>query len=117
MALTRHRSCDVGRMDYLHDATHVLSERIGSGSAFPFLVLTLALLVGPRLAERARIPAMVGLVLAGMLIGPHGFKVLKTDAIALSAWGQFGLLYLMFAAGLELDFRLFARMRKAALTF
>jgi Kef-type K+ transport system membrane component KefB len=104
-------------MDFLHDAAHVLSERIGSGSAFAFLVLTLALLVGPRLAERARIPAMVGLVLAGMLVGPHGFKVLKTDEIALSAWGQFGLLYLMFAAGLELDLRLFARMKKAGLTF
>jgi Kef-type K+ transport system membrane component KefB len=63
----------------------------------------LALVLGPRLAERIRLPAMVGLVLAGMLVGPHGIRILDTNAIALSNWGTFGLLYLMFAAGLELD--------------
>src|ERR1700744_4080023 len=60
---------------------------------------------------------MVGLVLAGMAVGPHGLRWLDTEAIALSNWGTFGLLYLMFAAGLELDLKLFARMKKAAITF
>ena len=42
----------------------------------PFLVLMLALILGPRLAERVRLPAMVGLVLAGMLVGPHATHIL-----------------------------------------
>jgi len=60
---------------------------------------------------------MVGLVLAGMAVGPHAERLLNTHQIALSALGEFGLLYLMFAAGLELDIKLFSRMRKAAITF
>jgi len=45
---------------------------------------------------------MVGLVLAGMAVGPHAERSLNTHQIALSALGECGLLYLMFAAGLEL---------------
>jgi Kef-type K+ transport system membrane component KefB len=103
-------------MDLAH-AAHVLGDRITQGPTLAFLILTLALILGPRLAEKVRLPAMVGLVLAGMVLGPHGFKLLAGDKIALSALGDFGLLYLMFAAGLELDLKRFARMRKAAMTF
>ncbi len=94
-----------------------IAQQVTQGPALAFLILMLALILGPRLAERIRLPAMVGLVLAGMLVGPHGIRILDTNAIALSNWGNFGLLYLMFAAGLELDLKLFARMKKAALTF
>ena len=95
----------------------VIGERISQGPALAFLILTLALILGPKLAEKVRLPAMVGLVLAGMVVGPHAERLLDTNRIALSALGEFGLLYLMFAAGLELDLKLFARMKKAALTF
>jgi Kef-type K+ transport system membrane component KefB len=94
-----------------------IGQQIGNGPALAFLILMGALIVGPRGAELVRLPAMVGLVLAGMVVGPHGLRILDTDGIALSNWGTFGLLYLMFAAGLELDLKLFARMKKAAITF
>ena len=103
-------------MDLLH-AAKVLGERISQGPTLSFLILMLALIFGPRLAERLRLPAMVGLVLAGMAVGPHAGRLLDSDKIALSALGDFGLLYLMFSAGLELDLKKFARMRRAALTF
>jgi Kef-type K+ transport system membrane component KefB len=60
---------------------------------------------------------MVGLVLAGMALGPHGTRLLASKEIALSSLGEFGLLYLMFSAGLELDLKLFLKMKKAALAF
>ncbi len=60
---------------------------------------------------------MVGLVLAGMALGPHGTRALASKEIALSSLGEFGLLYLMFSAGLELDLKLFMKMKKAAITF
>src|SRR5262245_29323550 len=99
------------------DFFKVLGERINQGPALAFLILTLALILGPKLAEVARLPAMVGLVLAGMAVGPHAERLLNTHEIALSALGEFGLLYLMFAAGLELDMKLFSRMKRAAITF
>ncbi len=103
-------------MDPLH-AVKVVGERIAQGPTISFLILMLALIVGPRLAEKLRLPAMVGLVLAGMAAGPHGFRLIDSHKIALSALGDFGLLYLMFSAGLELDLKRFARMKKAALAF
>jgi Kef-type K+ transport system membrane component KefB len=102
-------------------AIHSLIENIGkqltSGSTLPFAILVLTLMLAPRIAEKLRLPGMVGLVLVGMALGPHGMHLLATKEIALSALGNFGLLYLMFSAGLELDLKLFMRMKKAAFTF
>jgi Kef-type K+ transport system membrane component KefB len=75
------------------------------------------LILAPKIAELLRLPAMVGLVLAGMALGPHGTGALASKEIALSSVGEFGLLYLMFSAGLELDLKLFMKMKKAAVTF
>jgi Kef-type K+ transport system membrane component KefB len=99
------------------NALHALGERISQGPALAFLILTLALILGPKLAEKIRLPAMVGLVLAGMVVGPHAERLLDDHKIALSAMGELGLLYLMFAAGLELDLKLFARMKRVAIGF
>ena len=94
-----------------------IAHRVTEGPTFGYAVLILALILAPRLAEVLRLPAMVGLVLAGMALGPHGAHALASKRIALSALGEFGLLYLMFSAGLELDLKLFAKMKKAAITF
>ena len=101
----------------LSHAASDLSQRITQGPTLAFLILMLALLLGPKLAEKARLPAMVGLVLAGMVLGPFGSRLLDSKKIALSALGTFGLLYLMFAAGLELDFKRLMRNKKLAITF
>ena len=61
----------------LHSALNVVKERINEGEAAAFFVLTLALIIGPRLAEKVRLPAMVGLVLIGMAVGPHGFHAAR----------------------------------------
>src|SRR5262245_16095354 len=92
-------------------------HQITTGPTLPWAVLVLALLLAPRIAELVRLPAMVGLVLAGMVLGPHSTGILATKEIALSAIGEFGLLYLMFSAGLELDLKLFLKMKRAAITF
>jgi Kef-type K+ transport system membrane component KefB len=94
-----------------------LLGRIHDGPTLAFFILTLLLIIGPRFATALRLPAMVGLVLAGMAVGPHGFGLLASKKIALSALGDFGLLYLMFAAGLELDLKRFLSMKRAALIF
>ena len=99
---------------------HEIGTRVAEGANAPnlaFFILTMALIVAPLISAKLRLPAMVGLVLIGMAVGPHGFKVLKSESISLKALGEFGLLYLMFSAGLELDLKELARRKKAALTF
>ena len=99
------------------DLLTTLGHRITQGPTLAYAILILALILAPRIAEVLRLPAMVGLVLAGMALGPHGPHVLDTKEIALSALGDFGLLYLMFSAGLELDLKLFVKMKRVAITF
>ncbi len=100
-------------MELLQEILH----RITTGPTLAYAVLVLALILAPKIAEVLRLPAMVGLVLAGMALGPHGTGALASKEIALSSIGDFGLLYLMFSAGLELDLKLFMKMKRAAVTF
>lgn len=65
-------------------------------------LVLLILLIGPVFFERIRIPSIVGLLLSGALIGPHGFNLIPSD-LEFTLLGTLGLLYLMFLAGLEID--------------
>ncbi|MCW2632870.1 MAG: sodium/hydrogen exchanger, partial [Pseudonocardia sp.] len=77
-----------------------------TGAAWEFLLLFAVIVVGPWLVERARIPGIVGLLLGGFAIGPHGFGLISAGDQTIPELGQLGLLYLMFGAGLELDLAL-----------
>lgn len=65
-----------------------------------FLVVMAIMLVAPLLFERFRLPGIVGLILAGVVVGPHGFGLLERDS-TIVLLGTVGLLFLMFMAGLE----------------
>ncbi len=65
-----------------------------------FLVILAIMLVAPLLFERLRLPGIVGLILAGVIVGPHGFGLLERDG-TIVLLGTVGLLFLMFMAGLE----------------
>lgn len=85
----------------------------------PVLIVALAVgifLVAPALVERARLPGMVGLILAGAVVGPNGLNLLaRSNTIVLL--GTVGLLYLMFMAGVEIDLHGFRRYRNRSLIF
>ncbi len=81
-----------------------------------FFVIFAALFAAPILAELARLPGLVGTVLAGMLLGPHGLGVLEAGTF-LEAAGGFGLLYIFFTAGLEIDLRRLRRKSGDAVVF
>ena len=65
-----------------------------------FLVIMAIMLVAPLLFERFRLPGIVGLILAGVIVGPNGFGFLERDT-TIVLLGTVGLLFLMFMAGLE----------------
>ena len=65
-----------------------------------FLIIMAIMLVAPLLFERLRLPGIVGLILAGVIVGPDGLGVLERDS-TIVLLGTVGLLFLMFMAGLE----------------
>lgn len=67
-----------------------------------FLSVMAIILVTPLLLNRLKIPHVIGLILAGLAVGPHGFGILDKD-MSFEVFGQVGLLYLMFLAGIEID--------------
>ena len=75
-----------------------------------FFVAAVVLLAGPLIAERFRLPGLVGIVLGGTLVGPFVLDWVAREGIVESL-GELGLLYLMFLAGLELDLDEFQRNR------
>jgi Kef-type K+ transport system membrane component KefB len=81
-----------------------------------FFIAAVVLLAGPVLAERVRLPGLVGIVLGGTLVGPFVLDWVEREGLV-EALGELGLLFLMFIAGLELDLDEFQRNRKPALTF
>ena len=81
-----------------------------------FLLILLIILAAPLLLNKLRIPHLLGLIIDGAIIGPHGFNlVLRDSSIILS--GTAGLLYIMFLAGLEIDMADFKRNSTKSLAF
>jgi Kef-type K+ transport system membrane component KefB len=87
-----------------------------SGPAWNLFVVLVVVVAAPLLAERVRIPGVVGLIFGGFAIGPHALDLVGNDEV-LANGGTVGVLYLMFLAGLELDLALFARVRRNAVMF
>ncbi len=81
-----------------------------------FAVLFLLVLLGPVAAQRARLPALVGLIVAGMLVGPNVFGILGQNTF-IETLAYIGLLYLMFEGGLDLDFHGFIERPRDSLIF
>ena len=81
-----------------------------------FLLTMTIILITPLLSERLRLPGIVGIIIGGMLIGPHGFGLMQ-DGDRIQFLSTIGLVYLMFSAGLEVDINQFMRVRSRALVF
>ena len=66
-----------------------------------FIVLSI-ILFAPMIMAKLRIPHIIGMVLAGVLVGKYGLNILQRDA-SFEIFGQVGLYFIMFLAGLEMD--------------
>lgn len=67
-----------------------------------FFVVLLIILFAPIIMGKLRIPHIIGMVLAGVLIGQYGLDILERDD-SFELLGRVGLYYIMFLAGLEMD--------------
>ncbi|MBE9017866.1 cation:proton antiporter, partial [Chroococcidiopsidales cyanobacterium LEGE 13417] len=94
------------------------SESITKEPIVPFLILLLVILFVPLLFERfLKVPGLVGLLAAGVVLGPQGLGVLERGAPPMDLLPEIGLVYLMFVAGLEIDMEQFRQTRNRSLTF
>lgn len=96
---------------------HAILERIEEAFHTPledailiFALLLLITLIAPLLLRRVGLPGIIGLILSGVIVGPHGLNIIEKSA-AVDLFATVGLLYIMFVAGLELDLAEFRRNR------
>lgn len=85
----------------------------------PVLVFTIVLLIillVPVFLRKLRIPSIVGFIIAGVAFGPFGLNILERNA-AIILFGTVGLIYIMFLAGLDLDFNEFKKSRHKSIFF
>ncbi len=81
-----------------------------------FFVVLSVILFAPMLLERLRIPSIIGMITAGIVIGPHGFHLLERDS-SFEIFGKVGLLYIMFLAALEMNLQDVKKQRVKALAY
>lgn len=75
-----------------------------------FFIVLCIILFAPIVFGRLNIPHIIGMILAGMLIGEHGLNILDRDS-SFAIFGNVGLYYIMFLAGLEMNMEDFKSIR------
>lgn len=81
-----------------------------------FLVILLIILFAPLLLNKLKIPNLLGLIIAGAVIGPFGINLMERDSSIILS-GTAGLLYIMFLAGLDIDLADFRKNRNKSMVF
>jgi len=90
-------------------------------TALPVLVkfaLAMAIIVGvPALSHRIKLPSVVGLLLTGVVLGPHGVALFRERHAIVDFMAELGKLLLMFCAGLEINLALFRQAQRRSIIF
>lgn len=81
-----------------------------------FALILFIILFAPIILNKLRIPHLIGLIIAGAIIGPNGFNLMERD-MSIILFGTVGLLYIMFLAGLEIDLADFKKNSTKSLVF
>jgi Kef-type K+ transport system membrane component KefB len=93
-------------------------EWLHSQPSLARFALGMAIIVGiPRLSRRVGLPAVVGLLLSGVVLGPHVLGLFGEHAPIADFFAELGKLLLMFFAGLEIDIVQFRRERNKSIIF
>lgn len=81
-----------------------------------FLIVLVIILFAPLLLTKLKIPHIIGMILAGILVGEHGLNILERDS-SFQLFGQVGIYYIMFLAGLEMDLEDFKKNKSKTFFF
>ena len=100
-------------MKILNDIAHLFPI---TNPTWIFLVVLVIILFAPLLLNRIRVPHLVGMILAGVLVGEHGLNILSRDS-SFELFGKVGLYYIMFLASLEMDLEGLKKNRTRGIIF
>jgi Kef-type K+ transport system membrane component KefB len=108
-------------MDFFTQFIFQFKKFCGSYIPFtnPVLILSLVLLIilfAPLIFRRFRVPGIIGLILAGVIIGPNTLHLIDKST-SFDLFSNTGLLYIMFLAGLEMDMEEFKHNRSKSIVF
>ena len=81
-----------------------------------FSLILFIILFAPALLNRLKIPTLISFIIAGAVIGPHGFNLMLRDS-SIILFGTVGVLYIMFLAGLEIDVEDFRKNSRNSILF
>ncbi len=81
-----------------------------------FLLELIIILGAPLMLNKIKVPHLLGLLIAGAVVGPSGLNLLSRDS-SVVVTGTTGLLYIMFLAGLEIDMGDFKKNMGKSITF
>ena len=101
--------------EYLHHISEEFTTPLSNPVAV-FCLLLFIILIAPVLLNRIKIPGIIGLIILGIIVGPHGLNILQKNS-AIDLFSTIGLLYIMFMAGLDLDLDEFIAFRNKSLVF
>src|SRR5690606_40253710 len=108
-----------GKKHCMEEFLHHVAEEVALPFSNPVLIFALILLIillAPLLLKMVNVPGVIGLILSGVVVGPHGLNLLDNSS-AVELFSTIGLLYIMFIAGLELDMNEFKANRNKSLVF
>lgn len=73
-----------------------------------FAVVLCVMLFLPLIFDKLHVPGILGIIVAGIILGPNGLQILAKDS-SVVLFGTVGIVYLMFFSGLEVDFNDFRK--------
>jgi Kef-type K+ transport system membrane component KefB/nucleotide-binding universal stress UspA family protein len=82
-----------------------------------FTILLAVIFTVPPIFEKLRLPGLVGLLVAGVVLGQNGLKLLDSESDTIKLLSEIGKLYLMFVAGLEIDLEQFRKTKNRSIGF
>lgn len=102
--------------DFLTELQHVFTLPF-TNPVLIFSILLLIILLAPILLNRINVPSIIGLIIAGVIIGPYGLNLIDNNQGGVQMFSTIGLLYIMFHVGLELDLGEFKQNRHKSFAF
>lgn len=102
--------------DFLTELQHAFALPF-TNPVLIFTILLLIVLLAPILLKRINVPSIIGLIIAGVIVGPYGLNWIDNTSGGVEMFSTIGLLYIMFHVGLELDLGEFKLNRNKSFAF
>ncbi|OFX62588.1 MAG: sodium:proton antiporter [Bacteroidetes bacterium GWA2_30_7] len=103
-------------MSTIIDKLNSLFQIPFKNSVLVFSLILFIILLAPLILRKLKIPGIIGLIISGVIIGPHALNIIEKNS-AIDLFSTIGLLYIMFIAGLDLNLNEFSKYKYKSLTF